>query len=487
MTQPLSLYVHIPFCNAKCSYCDFNSYAGQDSLFRPYADAVAREVALWSKRVAGRPVETVFFGGGTPSLLPLPEMQVIVEALRDGFDLQPGAEVSLEANPGTVDAAHLAGLRRLGFNRISFGVQSFHDEELRSLDRIHDAEEVEDAYRWAREGGFENVNLDLIYGLAGQDMAGWQENLDRALALAPEHLSLYALTLEEGTPLTRDVARGRVDGPDLDLQADMFEWSRDRMAAAGYQHYEVSNWARPGRQCRHNLVYWRNGDWLGLGAGAHSHLFGWRFADASSPRRYIDSVNETALAYFAERVEMEDTAALLESMRQVTLREPADREREMSETVILALRLREGLDLAAFEQRFGVSFGAAFGAALRETLSLGLVELSGGRLRLRDEAVLLGDEAFLRFLPDWAPVVARRWRRNPSPQSSPLGRGSSALRLAGLSEVASATRPPPICEMGCRRSRTGSPLPQGEGQGEGLRGSLVEPMQLFHRCDQLFD
>ena len=396
MQQPFALYTHIPFCTAKCSYCDFNSYAGQDSLFGPYADAVAREAALWSPRVAGRKVDTVFFGGGTPSLLPLPEMTTIVRALFDQFDISADAEISLEANPGTVDAAHLKGLRKIGFNRISFGVQSFHDDELLSLDRIHAASEVDDAYRWARAAGFENVNLDLIYGLAGQDMAGWQENLEKALSLGPDHLSLYALTLEEGTPLTRDVGRGRVEGPDLDLQADMFEWSRERMAQAGFHQYEVSNWAHDGRECRHNLTYWRNGDWLGLGAGAHSHLFDWRFADASSPSRYIASVSEASPGHFADPTP-------LDGMRQVTLREAPDREREMSETVILALRLREGLDLAAFEARYGVSLQQAFAAPLEETTALGLVELTAdNRLRLRDEAVLLGDEAFMRFLPGWS-------------------------------------------------------------------------------------
>jgi oxygen-independent coproporphyrinogen-3 oxidase len=402
MARPFSLYCHIPFCTAKCSYCDFNSYAGQDSLFGPYAEAVAREAAIWSPRVAGRPVETVFFGGGTPSLLPLPEMTTILQALFEHFKIVPDAEVSLEANPGTVDAAHLAGLRQIGFNRISFGVQSFHDGELLSLDRIHASSEVDDAYGWARAAGFENVNLDLIYGLAGQDMAGWQENLEKALSMGPDHLSLYALTLEEGTPLTRDVGRGRVEGPDLDLQADMFEWSRERMAREGFHQYEVSNWARDGRECRHNLVYWRNDDWLGLGAGAHSHLFDWRFADASSPSRYIAAVNESALARFVEApANADQPAAPFEGMRQITLREPPDREREMSETVILALRLREGLDIAAFERRYGLSLEKAFGPALEETQQLGLTEVREGRLRLKDEAVMLGDEAFMRFLPDW--------------------------------------------------------------------------------------
>src|SRR5688572_19751216 len=337
----------------------------------PYAAAVAKEAALWARHLRGRRAATVFFGGGTPSLMPLPEMKTIVEALRANFELDPHAEISLEANPGTVDAAHLRGLRELGFNRISFGVQSFHEPELRQMERIHDAKEVEDAYRWAREAGFVNVNLDLIYGLAGQTMAGWQENLERALAFGPEHLSLYALTLEEGTPLTRDVERGRSAGPDLDLQADMFDWSRERMTAAGFCHYEVSNWAKPGYECRHNLTYWHNGDWLGLGAGAHSHLFEEHFADAASPSRYVALVNEAVGAAFAplrQTGNLKVSPTDLTAFRQVTFRETADRKREMSETAILALRLREGLDLASFEQRYGVAFADVFGGPLAETL-----------------------------------------------------------------------------------------------------------------------
>lgn len=355
-----------------------------------YAEAVVQEARLWSPLVSGRTSATVFFGGGTPSLMPAQLLRRILGALRSCFEVSLDAEVSLEANPGTVDQAQVESLRAAGFNRISFGVQSFHDDELRQLERVHDAQEVEDAYRWARLAGFDNVNLDLIFGLIGQSMVAWQENLEKALALEPDHLSLYALTLEEGTPLTREVERGRRPAPDYDLQADMYEWNRQRLPKSGFHQYEISNWAKAGRECRHNLVYWHNGDWLGLGAGAHSHLAGQRFAAAPTPSRYIALVKETVSA----------GAKSVDEMRQVTYREPFDPAREMSETVILALRLREGLSLAEFENRFGLPLGEAFPAALEETLRLGLTELVDGRLRLRDEAVLLGDEAFMRFLPD---------------------------------------------------------------------------------------
>jgi oxygen-independent coproporphyrinogen-3 oxidase len=225
--ESLSLYVHIPFCTLKCSYCDFNSYAGIEVLMRPFVDALCDEMGLWGGVLAqgwgsfgsaqdrpepqkGRRVETVFFGGGTPSLLPLQEVERIMAAMREAFDLMPGAEVSFEANPGTVERDYFRGLLAAGVNRVSFGVQSFHDDELVALDRIHSAEEAKEAYRWARDAGFERVNLDLIYGLQEQTMDRWQSTLEQAIALAPEHLSLYVLTVEEGTKLAHDIERGRL-------------------------------------------------------------------------------------------------------------------------------------------------------------------------------------------------------------------------------------------------------------------------------------
>src|SRR5438105_10466542 len=227
--RPLSLYIHIPFCTLKCSYCDFNSYAGIESLMRPFVDALCDEMRLWSPLMFDHRVETVFFGGGTPSLLPLKEVERIVGAMREVFDLEPEAEVSFEANPGTIDRDYLRGLLAAGVNRISFGVQSFHDDELTVLDRIHSADEAKEAYHWAREAGFERINLDLIYGLPEQPLGRWQATLKQAIALAPEHLSLYALTVEEGTKLAHDIERGQVPGPDADLQAAMQEWSGARM------------------------------------------------------------------------------------------------------------------------------------------------------------------------------------------------------------------------------------------------------------------
>ncbi|MDP2674001.1 MAG: radical SAM family heme chaperone HemW [Dehalococcoidia bacterium] len=394
--EPLSLYLHIPFCSLKCRYCDFNSYAGLEELVEPYVDALIAEMGLWAGFARGRPVPTVFFGGGTPSLLPIEQVERVMTGLRERFALAPDAEVTLEANPGTVDAAYLGALLDAGVNRISFGVQSFHDDELAALDRIHSAAEAEEAYRWAREAGFQRVNLDLIYGLPEQPLERWQASLERAITLRPDHMSLYALTVEDGTKLAYDIEHGSVPEPDGDAQAEMYEWSQGRMAQAGYRQYEISNWSLPGQECRHNLVYWRNGDWLGLGAGAHSHLAGCRFADVYSPRRYVQLVGETAQA----PPEDADAGALLKSMRQVTFAEEPRPELARADTLIMGLRLNEGVSLAEFQRRFGDGADAAYAATFEEFVSLGLLERANGRLRLTPRGRLLANEVFVRLLPE---------------------------------------------------------------------------------------
>lgn len=381
--RPLSLYLHVPFCDVKCGYCDFNSYAGLESLVPAYTEALLEEIRRWSPHVRGYAVHTVFFGGGTPSLLPLHELERILAALRDAFALIPDPEVSLEANPGTVDEPYLRGLRALGVNRLSLGVQSFHDDELAALDRIHTAAEAEAAFRAARAAGFDNVNLDLIFGLPGQTLERWAANVRRALALRPEHLSLYALTVEEGTPLAAQVRRGAVPAPDPDLQADMYELADGLLTEHGYVQYEISNWSLPGRRCRHNLTYWENRPYLGLGPGAHSCFGGRRFAVVRSPRAYIRAL-----------------AAGGNGMPQVEWEEPLDPATEMAETMLLGLRLADGVSLTAFRDRFGVALLDVYADAVRELTDLGVLALAGGRLRLTASGRLLANEAFLRFLPD---------------------------------------------------------------------------------------
>jgi oxygen-independent coproporphyrinogen-3 oxidase len=394
---PLSLYVHVPFCSLKCSYCDFNSYAKLDDLVPEFVDALCTEMALWAPIVRGRPVETVFFGGGTPSLLPLPHIERIMAVLRQHFALAAGAEFTLEANPGTAGRDYFTGILAAGVNRLSIGFQSLHDDELAALDRIHNAAEAVQCYRWARDAGFRRVNLDLIYGLPGQPMASWQETVERALELGPEHISAYALTIEDGTRLAYDVAHGAVPPPDGDQQAEMYDWAGRRLSEAGYRQYEISNWSRPGEECRHNLAYWRNDEWLALGPGAHSHWGGHRFADVYSPKQYVRLVTTTA----GEPPSPEATpAAVLTAMRQVTFVDPQPAALQMADTAILALRLNAGLDLGAFEKRFGRRFEDVYAEALAETLELGLLERANRRLRLTDRGRYLANEVFVRLLPD---------------------------------------------------------------------------------------
>ncbi|MCH8066646.1 MAG: radical SAM family heme chaperone HemW [Chloroflexi bacterium] len=392
MAEPFSLYLHIPFCTAKCGYCDFNSYAGQEHLIPSYSEALVQEARLWRKATTGRTVSTVFFGGGTPSLMPLEEFATIVDGLRSTFEIAPDAEFSIEANPGSLDEEYLRGLRELGVNRLSIGVQSFHDDELQSLDRIHSAGDAGEAYRAARAAGFTNVSLDLIFGLPDQPIERWQESLEEAVALEPDHLSLYALTVEEGTPLARSVARGRTPAPVADDQADQYEWTVRRLAGTSYEQYEISNWAKPGYRCRHNLTYWQCREYLGLGAGAHSYLDGVRFATAALPDRYLALVRESS--------ELATDGADDAPMRQVVTGETMTPELDISDTLILGLRLVEGVSLAAFEERFGVELMAAVGDRLREPIDAGLVGVEDGCLRLTERGRLLGNEVFERLLPD---------------------------------------------------------------------------------------
>lgn len=386
--MPLSLYLHIPFCDHKCSYCDFNSYAGLERMIPAFTAALVQELGAWSPEMAGRPVPTVFFGGGTPSLLPLDAMAQIMAAIRAGYGLEPDAEVTLEANPGTVDQPYLRGLRELGVNRLSVGVQSLDDGELATLDRIHNARTAVAAYEMARAAGFDNINLDLIFGLAGQSLDGWQTTLDRALDLAPEHLSLYALTIEEGTGLAAQIAQGRAPEPDPDLQAAMYEATQDRLATAGYDHYEISNWARPRRECRHNLVYWQDGEWLGLGPGAHSHLGARRFAVVRSPGTYIQRALTAPLVGETDLARMPQIDSVDEPTEAV----------QRADAAMLSLRLVRGLDSEAFRQRFGLTPDVAFGNAIGESIALGFLERDGEVLRLTRKGRLFSNEVFVRFL-----------------------------------------------------------------------------------------
>ena len=376
-----SLYLHIPFCHLRCNFCNLHTYGMGDyptlpTLRDDYTATLCREAELWAATGAARRASTVFFGGGTPTELSVGQLGRVLATLRRCFDISDDAEVTVEGYPG-LSGDYLAGLREQGVNRVSFGVQSFDPALLPLLDRQHTPDEVARTVRDAQALGF-SVALDFIYGLPGQTMAQWAATLEQALALAPDHLSLYALSIEEATRLKALIRAGALPAPDADLAADMYRHALTRLAEAGFEHYEISNWARPGQACRHNQVYWRNEPWLGLGAGAYGWQGGERYTTNLAPTHYIEAVRAGRLP--------------------IGRREPIDRATEMNETLMLGLRLRAGLDLAQFERRFGVPLAEGRAEALAELVQWGLLSLADGRLRLTDQGLLLANEVLARLM-----------------------------------------------------------------------------------------
>ena len=286
----VGIYVHVPFCLTRCGYCDFNAYAGLDHLAPRYVRALLAEAGLAAPAWADDEVVSIFFGGGTPTTLDVADLKGVLTHVRDRFAVRDDAEVSIEANPDTVDVAKLEGLLAAGFDRLSMGAQSFDRGVLAALERLHSPDSVRRAFVAARAAGYENVNLDLIYGADGEGLDSWERTLEQAIDLSPEHISAYALTIEPATALGRKVSAGSVPAPDPDLQADMFSAACDLLRGAGYGHYEVSNWAKPGYECRHNLGYWERRAYVGLGAGAHSFRENRRWWNVRPPEEYMAAV-----------------------------------------------------------------------------------------------------------------------------------------------------------------------------------------------------
>ncbi|MGQ0668491.1 MAG: radical SAM family heme chaperone HemW [Actinomycetota bacterium] len=289
------IYVHVPFCLTRCGYCDFNAYAGLGDLAPRYVAVLRAEADLWAGSWAGERVTSIFLGGGTPTTVDPGDLAELLEHLRFRFDVDTRAEVTIEANPDTVDGPKLEALLAAGYGRLSMGAQSFDLGVLAALERLHSPDSVRRAFAAARAAGYANVNLDLIYGANGETLASWRRTVEKAIDLAPEHISAYALTIEPATPLGRKVEAGIVPPPDPDLEADMFLLASETLAAAGYRHYEVSNWAKPGFECRHNLGYWQRRPYLGLGAGAHSFRDGRRWWNLRPPGAYLEAVEGGAL------------------------------------------------------------------------------------------------------------------------------------------------------------------------------------------------
>ena len=392
----ISLYIHIPFCKTKCPYCDFNTYQGIENLMDPFLDALRLELDLWGKVLGHPPVNTVFFGGGTPSYLPDGRIGEVLSTARGAFLLDANAEITVEANPGDLDQPACQRMLEQGVNRLSIGTQSFNNDLLTLLGRRHDADTAVTAFEAARGAGFTNVNLDFMYGIPRQTMAQWEDTLAKLTDLAPQHISLYALTLEEGTPLQRWVSQGQLPAPDQDLAADMYHRAEDVLEGAGYGHYEISNWSFPGCQARHNLVYWLSKSYLGVGPGAHSSLDHHRFWDMDSPRGYISQVQKWREADPAPLDSI--TAAALEAIPQVGGQEHIDPNTEYGEAMFLGLRLLDGMDLAEASARVGRDLASHFGAEIQGLVADGLLEQRGGHLRLTKTAYLIANQVFTKFV-----------------------------------------------------------------------------------------
>ncbi|HET7482405.1 MAG TPA: radical SAM family heme chaperone HemW [Actinomycetota bacterium] len=370
------VYVHIPFCRHRCNYCDFNTYEGLDALHGPYVDALVAEIRSWDG--VRRPATSVFIGGGTPTLLAPRDLGRVLDAVDEVFGIAPGAEVTVEANPETVDRPRFEGLVAAGVNRVSVGMQSAVPHVLKALGRTHDPRAPLDAIDAARAAGIGEVNLDLIYGSPWETAEDWRQSLATVSAACPDHVSAYALTVEEGTPLHTLVATGRVPDVDPDTQAARFEVAQRELAEQGYHRYEVSNWSRPGRASDHNVLYWSAGNYVGFGAGAHSHIDGHRWWTTRLPRDYIDAVTAGA-----------STVAGDESL---------DPEARAAEALVLGLRLASGVPVEDFANRFGDGCLEQRRARLDELEGLGLLDLADGRIRLTPAATLVGNEVAARLL-----------------------------------------------------------------------------------------
>ena len=392
----MGLYVHVPFCKTKCPYCDFNTYQGIENLIGPYQEAVTAELRLWGRVLEKPVVNTIFLGGGTPSYLPADHIRGILEATQDAFRVLDKAEITVEANPDDLNRSKCDSLLSQGVNRLSIGVQSLDAGLLAQLGRRHGPDQAIEAFQTAQDAGFTNINLDLMYGLPRQTMSQWQDTIQKVASLGSAHLSLYCLTLEEGTPLHRWVKDGDVPVPDEDLAADMYSYARATLADAGYYHYEVSNWSLPGRGAWHNIGYWRNLPYLGVGPGAHSSLMSHRFWQVSSPRLYIAKVKEWADSNPKPFDAMAEVA--LDTVYPIDGWEHIDIDTDCSEIMILGLRLLDGLDLKEASDRAGVDLESRYGAQIKDLVELGLLERQDGRLRLNSSAYLIANQVFTRFV-----------------------------------------------------------------------------------------
>lgn len=401
MKPETSIYIHIPFCKHRCAYCDFNTYANQEDSIPAYVNALIKEIEFVGEQTnktfsTSQTIKTIFFGGGTPSLLSSGQFDSILSALFSSFNISPNAEITIEANPGTISSEKLDSIRKAGINRISFGVQSANAEELRMLEREHNFFDVIEAVSSARKAGFDNLNLDLIYGLPEQTLSTWQTTLKRILDLHPEHISAYALTLEHGTPFGKWAEKGLLPLPNPDLAADMYEWTCEYLAETGYTQYEISNWALKKEErgkkkeyyCQHNLQYWKSLPYFGLGAGAHGYINGIRYSNVLRIKTYIERLSDSQFPNFEYPLSPATVNHKQQNMQE-----------NMSDYMLNNLRLVEvGVAESDFHLRFGSGLLDVYQKEIDELIKKNLLEKNAETYRLTKQGRLLANQVFLQFV-----------------------------------------------------------------------------------------
>ena len=379
MKQPLGLYIHIPYCIHKCGYCDFNSHPIRQDEMDHYIDALVVEMKHYAKTYCNTSsIRTIFLGGGTPTTLTAFQLERIFKEFVNSFTIASDAEITIEANPATIDIEQMKSIRQTGYNRISIGVQSFDKNELKILDRAHGPEEIHSTVNCARKAGFENLSLDLMFAIPNQSLSSWENNLNKALEKNPEHISTYNLTIEKGTAFSKLQSNGKLIMPDDEHQLELYKKTIEHLKEKGFHHYEISNFARRGKECKHNITYWKNSNTLGIGAGASSYIDGTRFKNINLPAHYIRQVKEKKTA-----VEYSETL----NSRQA-----------MGETIMLGLRLIQGISIHQFEKRFQISFTKFFKNTISSLKEKELVIIEKDHLRLSKKGLFLADSVILEFI-----------------------------------------------------------------------------------------
>lgn len=396
--KTLALYIHIPFCATKCVYCDFNTYEGIEKLIDSYINALNIEIQLWGTKLHRPQLSTLFFGGGTPSYLNLGQITELIESISQAFQIESTMETTLEANPEDIRAEKLDEYQRSGINRLSIGVQSLDDRLLKMLGRRHDAKSAINAIEKTLDFGFENASMDLMYGLPTQSLQDWRETLDIALSLGLPHLSIYCLGLEKGTPMAQSVNLGELPEPDPDLAAEMYELTVKTLDGFKYRHYEISNWAKPGFESQHNINYWKNQSFLGLGPGAHSYIPGFRFSNIKSPREYILRMENNPNDTTTPRT-LKDPVQVIDQVENIS------ETTEILDTLMMGLRLDTGVSEVAYFNRFGHSLDEKWNETIVTAISDGLIkwendnksDLSNRYLQLTQKGKILSNEVLARF------------------------------------------------------------------------------------------